>query len=76
MIGRSFGSIIAIEMANQLQKQGHVAYIICADGSIDFVKQLLKSYLFDGAKHVSEDKLQIDLLCHLVSRGMIVEKVS
>ncbi|XP_050465087.1 uncharacterized protein LOC126858653, partial [Cataglyphis hispanica] len=60
IVGYSFGSLIAIELARLLEAKNFIGRLILIDGAPDWIKFLSKKYF----NHTSQQELQNDILLH------------
>lgn len=62
LIGYSFGSVICLELASILEKNGKKGILVLVDGAPLFLKKIFSSYVFDD-----EEKLQNYLLSTIIA---------
>ncbi|XP_077295534.1 fatty acid synthase-like [Arctopsyche grandis] len=62
LLGYSFGVVIALEVANILEKEGHIGRVFCVDGSPDVLKKIGKANLNTSKLNVMQDTF----LCHIM----------
>jgi len=63
IVGYSFGSLIAIELARLLEAKNFSGHLILIDGAPDQMKFLLEKFLY----HTTEQELQNIILFHLIN---------
>lgn len=62
IVGYSYGSMIAIELARRLEAHGLVGHLILIDGSPDYMKAIRETH-FDAPTHEElQDKFLVDIL--------------
>lgn len=56
MIGYSFGTLIAIELARRLEAEGFTGQLILIDGSPDYLKEIMDQQILFGNSQDVENK--------------------
>jgi thioesterase domain-containing protein len=62
LLGYSFGGILALELAMELEAEGREGHLYLVDSSPDFMKALQEHFIGNN-----EDKFEINLMCIMYS---------
>ncbi|XP_077295535.1 fatty acid synthase-like [Arctopsyche grandis] len=62
LLGYSFGVLIALEVANILEKEGYIGCLFCVDGSPDVLTKMSKANLDTSKMNIMQDTY----LCHIM----------